>query len=168
MLLTGHVTELQLGSSNDNIASRIKKAGRIKLGALDLSNNVLSGRMSQFLCHKKHQMRLEVLNLEGNLLSGEMENLNFVANHQPGEIPPWMGERLSKWIIISLQPNRFHGHMPEQICDLSSLQNLDLSHNNLSGNIQAASTILLQWSQEKHQIARYHITLERDAAFLTV
>ncbi|MBA0726092.1 hypothetical protein Golax_001942 [Gossypium laxum] len=109
MLLTGHVTELQLGSSNDTIASRIKKAGRIKLGvqgeildlltkhaflvldlscnnftgslpgislnvtALNLSNNVLSGRMSQFLCHKKHQMRLEVLNLEGNLLSGEME-----------------------------------------------------------------------------------------------
>ncbi|KAG8501703.1 hypothetical protein CXB51_004761 [Gossypium anomalum] len=157
MLLTGHVTELRLGSSNDTIASRIKKAGRIKLGgklspalldlkhlsyldlsnndfdptqipywfwsltshlhylnisgnqvkgkipdllikhaflvldlscnnftgslpgislnvtALDLSNNVLSGRMSQFLCHKKHQMRLEVLNHEGNLLSGEME-----------------------------------------------------------------------------------------------
>ncbi|MBA0571728.1 hypothetical protein Golob_002103 [Gossypium lobatum] len=63
MLLTGHVTELQLGSSNDTIASRIKKAGRIKLDE----------RMSQFLCHKKHQMRLKVLNLKGNLLSGEME-----------------------------------------------------------------------------------------------
>ncbi|MBA0872918.1 hypothetical protein Goshw_023160 [Gossypium schwendimanii] len=120
MLLTGHVTELQLGSSNDTIVSRIKKVERIKLAgklslalldlkhlpylelsnndfdptqipnccnnftgslpgislnvtALNLSSNVLSGHMSQFLCHKKHQMRLKVLNLEGNLLSGEME-----------------------------------------------------------------------------------------------
>ncbi|KAK8301509.1 hypothetical protein V6Z11_D04G024100 [Gossypium hirsutum] len=275
--VTGHVTELQLGSSKDTIASsRSKKARSLKLGGklspalldlkhlsyldlsnndfgptqipdwfwnltsqlqylnisgnqfqgkipdlltnqaslvldlsfnnftgsllgislnvtvLDLSNNVLSGSMSQFLCHKKHQMKLEVLNLEGNHLSGEIPDcwekwrslvaielcnnnfsggtpssmgaltsleslhlrnnhleeipdsltnctqlltLDFAANHLSGEIPPWMGKRLSKLIIISFQSNRFHGHVPEQICGLSSLQILDLSHNNLSGNI---------------------------------
>ena len=88
---------------------------------------------------------LQSLHLRNNNLVGEVPSslrnctelltVDFGANQLSGVIPPWMGERLSKLIIISLQTNRFHGPIPEEFCVLSSLQILDLSHNNLSGNI---------------------------------
>nr|XP_023892372.1 receptor-like protein EIX2 [Quercus suber] len=38
-------------------------------------------------------------------------------------------------MILSLRSNYFHGHIPKELCALTSLQILDLSHNKLYGSI---------------------------------
>ena len=38
-------------------------------------------------------------------------------------------------MILSLRSNNFHGHILEELCALTSLQLLDLSHNKISGRI---------------------------------
>ncbi|XVE68728.1 hypothetical protein DITRI_Ditri09bG0092600 [Diplodiscus trichospermus] len=88
---------------------------------------------------------LQSLHLRNNSLVGELPSslrnctelitVAFGVNQLSGEIPSWMGEKLPELIIISLQTNRFHGPIPEEFCSLSSLQILDVSHYNLSGNI---------------------------------
>lgn len=46
-----------------------------------------------------------------------------------------MGESFSRMAILSLHANKFYGHIPKELCHLTSLQILDLAHNNLSGTI---------------------------------
>nr|KJB75098.1 hypothetical protein B456_012G024000 [Gossypium raimondii] len=228
-IVTGHVTELQLGSSNDTIASsRSKKVGSLKLGGklspalldlkhlsyldlsnndfdptqipdwfwnltshlqylnisgnqfqgkipdlltnqaslvldlsfnnftgslpgislnmtvLDLSNNVLSGSMSQFLCHKKHQMKLEVLNLEGNHLSGEIPDcwekwrslvaIELCNNNFSGGIPSSMGA-LTSLESLHIRNNHLEGEIPDSLTNCTQLLTLDFAANHLSGEI---------------------------------
>ncbi|WJZ81654.1 hypothetical protein VitviT2T_001484 [Vitis vinifera] len=52
-----------------------------------------------------------------------------------GEIPKWIGERMSSLKQLRLRGNMFTGDIPEQLCWLSRLHILDLAVNNLSGSI---------------------------------
>ena len=61
--------------------------------------------------------------------------IDVAENEFAGSIPSWIGHRFSSLMILNLRSNNFHGHMPKQLCALTSLQILDLSHNNLSGSI---------------------------------
>ncbi|XP_022764322.1 LRR receptor-like serine/threonine-protein kinase FLS2 [Durio zibethinus] len=113
-----------------------------KLVAIEFCNNNFSGEIPSSM---GALTSLQSLHLRNNNLVDvvpsslrnctELLTVDLGANHLSGEIPPWMGESLSKLIIISLQTNRFHGPIPEEFCALSRLQILDLSHNNLSGKI---------------------------------
>ncbi|CAN1813669.1 Receptor-like protein EIX2 [Linum perenne] len=161
---------------------------------LDLSNNLLSGKLLKFLCFNPNQMKeMEFLNLQGNHLTGEIPNcwkawqrlkaiklgsnkfsgkipnsIGYLSNLKSlrfqnlsltGEIPPslgncsrlvsvdlsqndlegnipeWMGQSLPALSILSLGSNKFHGTIPEELCNLQSLQILDLSHNYLNGTL---------------------------------
>ncbi|XP_022019089.1 receptor-like protein EIX2 [Helianthus annuus] len=46
-----------------------------------------------------------------------------------------MGESLSSLLVLALPSNRFHGTIPTSLCKLKKIQILDLSVNNILGNI---------------------------------
>ncbi|KAG1354006.1 receptor-like protein EIX2 [Cocos nucifera] len=88
---------------------------------------------------------LESLHLKKNSLSGDvpltlkdckrLTVLDLGENGFCGNIPTWLGERLSSLRVLRLRSNMFRGNIPPQLSLLSSLQLLDLAHNNLSGSI---------------------------------
>ena len=61
--------------------------------------------------------------------------IDIGENEFVGSIPSWIGHRRSSLMILSLRSNNFHGHIPKELCALTSLQILDLSHNKLFGSI---------------------------------
>lgn len=87
---------------------------------LDLSNNDLSGSISQFLCNRLSQpMNMAFLILANNQLSGKIPNC-------------W-----SKWqylVVINLGYNKLSGSIPSSFGSLILLQSLHLRNNNLSGS----------------------------------
>ncbi|KAK1568983.1 hypothetical protein Q3G72_031244 [Acer saccharum] len=64
-----------------------------------------------------------------------MDSLDLGDNKLSGNLPAWIGESMPSLSILSLRSNFFGGNIPSQICILSTLHILDLSHNNLSGFI---------------------------------
>nr|XP_048317793.1 receptor-like protein EIX2 [Ziziphus jujuba var. spinosa] len=166
-----------------------------KVYELDLSDNLLSGSISQFLCSSPSEpMNMAALDLAKNRLSGKLPNcwskwkniqllylnynsfgggipssfgsliflqslhlrrnnlsgifslsslqncINLVTldlnqNKFEGNIPTWLETSPPKLRILSAGFNKFHGHIPKELCALNSLQILDLSNNNLSGPI---------------------------------
>ncbi|CAN1344654.1 Receptor-like protein EIX2 [Linum perenne] len=111
-----HLAELDLGSCFNCLEGPLPLISS-NLTFLDLSNNLLSGKLLKFLCFNPNQMK-------------EMEFLNLQWN-----IPEWMGQSLPALSILSLGSNKFHGTIPEELCNLQSLQILDLSHNYLNGTL---------------------------------
>ncbi|RVW13440.1 Receptor like protein 42 [Vitis vinifera] len=160
---------------------------------LRIANNPFPRRISSFLCRKVNGgSKLEVLNLSNNSLSGKLSNclmywpslthLNLGDNNLSGKIPNSVGSlfalkalhlytnsfvrdipvslqncaflglvdlaenkfsgNIPSWIgemstlmALSLRSNKFIGNIPPQICQLSSLIVLDLANNTLSGAI---------------------------------
>ncbi|CAN1190419.1 Receptor-like protein EIX2 [Linum perenne] len=188
-----HLAELDLGSCFNCLEGPLPLISS-NLTFLDLSNNLLSGKLLKFLCFNPNQMKeMEFLNLQCNHLTGEIPNcwkawqrlkaiklgsnkfsgkipnsigylnnlksLRFQNLSLTGEIPPslgncsrlvsvdlsqndlegnipeWMGQSLPALSILSLGSNKFHGTIPEELCNLQSLQILDLSHNYLNGTL---------------------------------
>ncbi|EXC04551.1 LRR receptor-like serine/threonine-protein kinase FLS2 [Morus notabilis] len=64
-----------------------------------------------------------------------MYMLDIGENKFEGTIPLCIGRNLLELKILILRSNQTHGHIPDELCALSSLQILDLSDNNLSGLI---------------------------------
>lgn len=59
--------------------------------------------------------------------------VDFGYNHLKGQVPWWFGW-FPKLEVLNLYGNHFSGSLPTSMCDnLSSLQTLDLSENQLSG-----------------------------------
>ena len=88
---------------------------------------------------------LESLHLHKNKFSRKLplsfkncDNLitiDVAKNEFDGSIPSWIGHKCSSLMILSLRSNNFLGHIPEELCALTSLQILDLSCNKLAGSI---------------------------------
>ena len=88
---------------------------------------------------------LTQLILGDNNLSGELfpnlqnctrlYSLDLVNNKFSGEIPKWIGEKMSSLKLLRLRGNMFSGNIPEQLCGLPHLHILDVVLNNLSGSI---------------------------------
>ncbi|KAL3753569.1 hypothetical protein ACJRO7_000905 [Eucalyptus globulus] len=85
---------------------------------------------------------LTVLDLHNNRLRGQTLPLppfatfmDFSSNDFALDIPPAINTSLLVAIFFSLSKNNFQGSIPESICRAEYLEVLDLSHNNLTGNI---------------------------------
>ena len=61
--------------------------------------------------------------------------IDIAKNDFVESIPSWIGHRLSSLVILNLCSNNFQGYILEELCSLTSLQILDLSHNKLFGSI---------------------------------
>jgi Leucine-rich repeat (LRR) protein len=88
---------------------------------LDLSDNLLSGSISHFLCYKMTELKeMEVLNLGKNRLSGEITDC-------------W--KNWEKLLLLNLGNNNFTGSIPTSIGSLSLLRSLHLFKNKISGTL---------------------------------
>ncbi|KAI9116242.1 hypothetical protein K1719_012409 [Acacia pycnantha] len=61
--------------------------------------------------------------------------LDVAHNKLEGHIPPWIGYNLHNLQILSMRNNHLNGSVPLDLCHLTTIQVLDLSLNNLSGQI---------------------------------
>ncbi|XP_057454262.1 receptor-like protein EIX2 [Lotus japonicus] len=114
----------------------------LELTYLDLSSNLLEGPLSN--CWGKFQ-NIEYLNLAKNKLSGrisksfgtlqQMMSLHLNNNNFSGTLPEWLGHHMHHLIVLSLRANKFQGKLPINLCNLPFVQVLDLSQNNITGEI---------------------------------
>jgi Leucine-rich repeat (LRR) protein len=109
---------LNLGSNNFTGSISASFGSLTLLKSLHLYNNKLSGKLP-----------LSLRNCE-KLVTFDVAENEFVGN-----IPSWIGQRYSSLMVLCLRSNNFHGHIPEELCALTSLQILDLSQNKLSKSI---------------------------------
>ncbi|KAK4571389.1 hypothetical protein RGQ29_029987 [Quercus rubra] len=121
------------------------------LAFLDLSDNMLSGRLPNCFMHWR---KLIVLNLSGNnffrevptslgSLSG-LKTLNLNNNNFSGELPSSLGN-CSSLIVMDLGKNRFSGKIPAWIGEsLPRLFSLSLHSNKFAGSIP----LHLCWSKD--------------------
>ncbi|PSS21546.1 Systemin receptor like [Actinidia chinensis var. chinensis] len=108
---------------------------------LDLSSNKFSGDVSSSLSSCKS---LTFLNLTNNQLTGDFpvisgENMQYLylsGNDFRGEIPLDLSESLcSSLVELDLSSNNLSGSVPESLGSCSALESLDLSNNNFSGEL---------------------------------
>ncbi|KAK4567081.1 hypothetical protein RGQ29_003071 [Quercus rubra] len=128
------------------------------LNTLDLSSNQIHGEIPNWIW----ELGLFHLNLSYNYLEGPLLNISSLGvldvrsnqfqgqlpipspsclyldlswNNFSSAIPAGIGNSLSDTKFLSLSSNKLNGHIPEAICNATSLQILDLSNNSLSGTI---------------------------------
>nr|CAD1820668.1 unnamed protein product [Ananas comosus var. bracteatus] len=141
--------------SNNDIGGHIPSAlcESTFLEVLDLSNNNLSGEIPE--CIGKSQEYLSVIDVSTNNLVGRIPDslcsskyislLKFNSNGFSGEFPSlqnctsWRGtsnfEDTLSIESIDLSNNNLSGEIPDEITDLQTQQYLNLSRNNLIGHI---------------------------------
>nr|XP_027098761.1 receptor-like protein EIX2 [Coffea arabica]XP_027098762.1 receptor-like protein EIX2 [Coffea arabica] len=134
----------ELDMSNAGISDAIPSWFRVlcyDISSLDLSNNNLTGNPLEFKELKNNNYRFVSLSsnkLEGSLKSfpSDISSLDLSQNFLTGEIPPpYVGQMDASTYFLKLSGNRFTGSIPEDLCKLKSLSELDLSNNLLSGKV---------------------------------
>ncbi|KAL1103322.1 hypothetical protein V6Z11_D05G431900 [Gossypium hirsutum] len=133
---TANLTSLFLSSCNLSEFPQFLKGLR-SLESLDLSYNGIEGKIPQWMQEVGNDS-LTYLNVSHNSLT-EVEHfpwkniaiLDLTSNLIRGNLP--VPASTIKVFLIS--NNSFNGEVSSLICNVTSLQILDLSHNNLSGTI---------------------------------
>uniref|UniRef100_A0A803Q8T8 Uncharacterized protein n=1 Tax=Cannabis sativa TaxID=3483 RepID=A0A803Q8T8_CANSA len=104
---------------------------------LDLSNNQIEGSVPQWLWNVGKDS-LFFLDISHNSLTQidhipwkTLRYINLAFNQLQGHLPVLPPSTM----FISISNNSFVGEISPSICNLTSLEGLDLSNNNLSGNI---------------------------------
>ncbi|CAK9147342.1 unnamed protein product [Ilex paraguariensis] len=115
-----------------------------QLNLVELQNNYLSGTLAENGDLSLKPVKLGQLNLSNNLLSGSLpfsvsnfsslQILLLGGNKLSGPIPRSIGE-LHQLLKLDLSGNSFAGEIPPEIGNCVLLTSLDLSQNNLSGSI---------------------------------
>ncbi|KAK9161989.1 hypothetical protein Syun_002891 [Stephania yunnanensis] len=128
-----HLSSLNL--SDNQIQGKMPDWLWTNLESVDLSNNSLVGFEDPFSNHSSSSMRY--LHLSSNHFEGSvpifpssLETLDLSSNHFEGSLPNFP----KGMDIISLSKNKFIGAIPLTICN-SSWSRIDLSHNQISGEI---------------------------------
>ncbi|KAF5949969.1 hypothetical protein HYC85_011962, partial [Camellia sinensis] len=113
------------------------------LRIVDLSNNILVGMFPIWLL--KNNTRLEVLTLRKCCLIGlfllpscpnpYVSSIDIFDNHLEGPIPTNIGLIFPNLLNLNMSRNLFEGYIPTTLGDMHSLEILDLSTNNFSGQI---------------------------------
>ncbi|KAF5190241.1 Receptor protein kinase clavata1 [Thalictrum thalictroides] len=114
------------------------------LNLAELHNNYLSGTLMENNNSNSKPVKLGQMNLSNNLISGSLpfsisnfsslQILLLNGNHFSGPIPPTIGN-LRQILKLDLSRNSFSFKIPPEIGNCSHLTYLDLSQNNLSGPI---------------------------------
>ncbi|CAN1813675.1 Receptor-like protein EIX2 [Linum perenne] len=108
----------------------------------DISQNSMNGKIPNSIGYLSNlkSLRFQNLSLTGEIPPSlgncsRLVSVDLSQNDLEGNIPEWMGQSLPALSILSLGSNKFHGTIPEELCNLQSLQILDLSHNYLNGTL---------------------------------
>ncbi|CAJ1952772.1 unnamed protein product [Sphenostylis stenocarpa] len=116
--LTNPISISVVDLSANNLNGKLPSLSNV-VGSLDLSNNLFSKSMADFLCQNQDKpMGLEFLNLASNNLSGEIRDC-------------WM--HWPDLVDVNLQSNNFVGNLPSSMGSLAELQSLHIRNNSLSG-----------------------------------
>ncbi|KAK2420128.1 receptor protein EIX2 [Trifolium repens] len=111
------------------------------LQVLNLAKNNLSGKIPNSFGALR---QIESIHLNNNNFFGEIPPLAHCSslalidvgdNNLQGILPMWIGYHLHQLIVLRLRGNKFKGNIPTSMCNLSFLQVLDLSENNITGEI---------------------------------
>jgi len=111
------------------------------LVVLNLAENNLLGKLPNSVGTLQ---KIESLHLNNNNFSGEIPSLILCPNlklidvgdnNLQGALPMWIGHHLHQLIVLRMRANKFEGNIPTSMCNLSFLQVLDLSKNNITGEI---------------------------------
>ncbi|KAK3421487.1 hypothetical protein EUGRSUZ_G02131 [Eucalyptus grandis] len=143
---------------------------------IDLTNNTLKGPISRMDLNKMPLLGL--LGLADNNLSGSIPNslwamenlylLDLARNQLSGTIPSLSpisrmdGNKMPRLIYFYLQDNNLSGSIPNSLCAMENLIQLDLSKNQLSGRLplclkklKALEMILVGDNRLRGQITNY-------------
>ena len=104
---------------------------------LDLSNNLLSGSISHFLCYKMNEpKKMKFLNLGKNLLSRKLSNcwmmwqslyaLNLGKNNFTSSIPTSI-RSLVPLLYLHLDNNKFSRKLPSSLINCKELVTIDIA-----------------------------------------
>ncbi|CAI0399806.1 unnamed protein product [Linum tenue] len=118
------------------------------MSILDLSNNSLSGSLSDFLCYKPDVVRsidLSMNKLVGKVPEeitrlGGLQSLNLSDNSLTGDIPRDIGSMRSLE-SIDLSLNQISGEIPPSMSGMTFLSFLNFSSNRLSGRIPSSTQL---------------------------
>lgn len=136
----GNLSTLQLDGNYFNDTMPDWFGSLSNLTVLSLKMNALHGSFPKSLCTLEN---ITDISLAQNELSGKLPDLsglislhmlNLKENRFHSELP-WMPSGV---VTILLRKNMFFGEIPRQFRELSQLQHLDLSENNLTGMPPAA------------------------------
>ncbi|WCJ40835.1 hypothetical protein M5689_021736 [Euphorbia peplus] len=118
-------------------------------GGIDLSHNLFSGSINNFLCNKMHKhgsmyLSTEVLVLNDNLLLEEIPDcwtywtdlkvVELSSNNFSGSIPTSIGS-LTDLEMLNFHDNNLVGDVPSSLLNCTGLAVLDLGENDLKGEI---------------------------------
>ncbi|KAE8727248.1 Leucine-rich repeat receptor-like serine/threonine-protein kinase BAM1 [Hibiscus syriacus] len=138
------LTRVRLGQNNLNGTIPNGFIYLPELNLAELQNNYLSGTLAENGNMSSRPVKLGQLNLSNNLLSGplpyslsnmsSLEILLLSGNRFSGPIPPSISE-LRQVLKLDLSRNSLSGIIPPAIGNCFHLTYLDMSQNNLSGSI---------------------------------
>ncbi|XP_002521092.4 receptor-like protein EIX2 [Ricinus communis] len=128
-----------------------------QLVILNFENNDLSGSIPSSM---GFLYNIQTLHLRNNSFTGEMpsslrncsqlELLDLGGNKLTGKVSAWIGESLTKLIVLRLRSNEFYGNVSSTVCYLRYLQILDLSFNHFSGSIPSCLHNLTALAQNQN------------------
>ncbi|XP_020205725.1 receptor like protein 21-like [Cajanus cajan] len=114
-----------------------------ELRMLHIGHSNMEGRFPNWLL--ENNTKLDYLNLSNNLLTGPVElnaatifsNMHIldISCNPIGGIPHHIGSLFPNLVTLNMSSSSLQGNFPASLGDMKQLNNLDLSHNNLSGHI---------------------------------
>ncbi|KAJ0985042.1 hypothetical protein J5N97_003398 [Dioscorea zingiberensis] len=139
-LVNLHVLDLSSNRLYGQLPSQISQCS--KLDILNLAFNSFNGTIPSSL---GNLVLFVSMILQGNQFSGgipdfwsqfeKLLELQLGANNLGGKIPSSLGRLSSLEIALNLSSNRLTGQIPPELMNLNKLQSLDISINNLTGEL---------------------------------
>ncbi|GMI96077.1 hypothetical protein like AT3G28040 [Hibiscus trionum] len=151
--INGRVSEISLDGLglSGKIGKGVQKLEFLKV--LSLSGNNFSGTIGRTfgVLHRLERLNLSYNNLSGSIPSSfvNMNSIRFLdlsGNSFSGSLPDDLFQSCSSMRSLSLAVNSFEGQLPSTLYRCSYLNNLNLSRNHFSGNIDFVSGI---WSMNR-------------------
>nr|GMD85194.1 LRR receptor-like serine/threonine-protein kinase RCH1 [Ipomoea batatas] len=147
----GNCTQLEMVDLDRNMIEGIIPVSFVSiamLNVLDLSMNRISGTIPEDI---GKLTSLNKLMLNGNSITGlipktlglckGLQLLDLSSNKLNGQIPGQIGQLQGLDIMLNLSRNFLTGPIPESFSNLSKLANMDISHNMLTGSLNAISNL---------------------------